>query len=126
NPQLLDYFGRTLEEIKSWRTSDEVHPDDLPQVVATFDNRMQSPAGHVVRWHHLLIDIEDRRQTEERLRRSEAFLLEAQRLSHAGNWGHTLSTGRVTTSPELVRVFDVQPGEDTSDPAFWFGRMHPE
>src|SRR5262245_32368092 len=158
NRQLLDYFGRTLEEIKSWRTSDEVHPDDLPQVAATFDNRMQSPngpgpfeldlrlrradgvyrwfhlrgqpardaAGHVVRWHHLLIDIEDRRQTEERLRRSEAFLLEAQRLSHAGNWGHTLSTGRVTTSPELVRVFDVQPGEDTSDPAFWFGRMHPE
>src|SRR5262249_49869472 len=102
NRQLLDYFGRTLEEIKSWRTSDEVHPDDLPQVAATFDNRMQSPngpgpfeldlrlrradgvyrwfhlrgqpardaAGHVVRWHHLLIDIEDQRQTEERLRRS--------------------------------------------------------
>jgi PAS domain-containing protein len=34
NSQTLEYFGRTLEELKSWGTSDAVHPDDLPRVVA--------------------------------------------------------------------------------------------
>jgi PAS domain-containing protein len=67
NPQLLDYFGRTLDEIKSWRTVDAVHPDDLPRVVTTIDNRMRSSdaagpfdidlrllrADGVYRWFHL-------------------------------------------------------------------------
>jgi PAS domain S-box-containing protein len=36
NSQTLEYFGRTLEELKAWGTSDAVHPDDLPQVVAAW------------------------------------------------------------------------------------------
>src|SRR5580704_18816931 len=32
NRQVLDYFGRTLEELKKWGTTDAVHPTDLPQV----------------------------------------------------------------------------------------------
>ena len=34
--QGLDYSGKTLEELKSWITSDIVHPDDLSRVVATW------------------------------------------------------------------------------------------
>ena len=30
NNQTREYFGRTLEELTIWRTSDAVHPDDLP------------------------------------------------------------------------------------------------
>jgi len=30
NRQLLEYFGKTTEDLKSWETSDAVHPDDLP------------------------------------------------------------------------------------------------
>src|SRR5207237_9554776 len=29
NRQVLEYCDRTLEELKQWRTSDTVHPDDL-------------------------------------------------------------------------------------------------
>ena len=36
NPQILEYFGKTPEELKGWATSDAVHPDDLPRVVAAF------------------------------------------------------------------------------------------
>ena len=32
NDQLVEYCGRTLEELKQWGTSDTVHPDDLPRV----------------------------------------------------------------------------------------------
>jgi PAS domain S-box-containing protein len=32
NHQILEYTGRTLEELKQWGTSDTVHPEDLPHV----------------------------------------------------------------------------------------------
>ena len=34
NRQVLKYFGKSLEELKNWRTSDAVHPDDLPRVIS--------------------------------------------------------------------------------------------
>ena len=30
NNQALEYFGKTLEELKGWSTSDAVHPDEPP------------------------------------------------------------------------------------------------
>jgi PAS domain-containing protein len=36
NRRVLDYFGRTLEELKIWGTSDAVHPVDLPGVVVAW------------------------------------------------------------------------------------------
>ena len=33
NQPVLDYFGKTLEELKGWASSDQVHPDDLPHVI---------------------------------------------------------------------------------------------
>ena len=32
NRQVLDYFGKTVEQLKGWSTRDAVHPDDLPGV----------------------------------------------------------------------------------------------
>ena len=34
NRAVLDYFGKTLEELKEWAATDAVHPDDLPGVIA--------------------------------------------------------------------------------------------
>ena len=34
NQPTLEYFGRTFEELKSWKSSDVVHPDDLQRTVA--------------------------------------------------------------------------------------------
>ena len=36
NRPILEYFGKTAEEMKSWTNSDAVHPDDLPRVLAAF------------------------------------------------------------------------------------------
>jgi len=30
NPQLVEYCGRTLEELRLWGTSDTFHAEDLP------------------------------------------------------------------------------------------------
>src|SRR6202011_763963 len=68
----------------------------------------------------------ERKKAEENLRRSEWSLLEAQRLGHSGSWSLDVSSGMVTTSPEMLRSFDVKPGDDCSSPDFWFNRIHPE
>ncbi len=42
NRQILAYFGKTLEELKGWTTSDAVHPDDLPRVIATWRRSVET------------------------------------------------------------------------------------
>jgi PAS domain S-box-containing protein len=42
NPQLVEYCGRTLDELRLWGTSDTVHADDLPRVVQLFAQSMTS------------------------------------------------------------------------------------
>jgi DNA-binding NtrC family response regulator/PAS domain-containing protein len=69
---------------------------------------------------------EDLRGREEKLRRSEASLLEGQRLTHTGNWRHDVSSGKMTTSPEMHRIYGVAPDEDATTADFFFNRLHPE
>jgi PAS domain S-box-containing protein len=155
NQPVLEYLGKTLEELKGWATSDAVHPDDVPWVVAMWKSSIESgqphdvelrprradgeyrwhhlrrlpqrdSQGHIIRWYTLHTDIHERKQAEEKLRRSEADLLEAQQLTHTGSWKHVLSSGTIQVSPEIHRIFHTSPDEDTANPAFWFNRIHPE
>src|SRR5207247_5231313 len=66
--------------------------------------------GRIVRWVGVAIDIHDRREAEEALRRSEAWLSEAQRLSHTGSWVLDLETSELKHwSPELLRICGFDP-----------------
>src|ERR1700730_7097937 len=96
NRQILEYFGQTPEELKGWATSDVVHPDDLPRVIAAFKSSIETghpydmehrcrraggvyrwfqvralpvrdTEGRVNSWYILLTDIDKRKQAEERL-----------------------------------------------------------
>src|ERR1700680_3670804 len=71
-------------------------------------------------------DITQRKRAEEKLRRSEADLLDAQRMSRTGSLKIDISSGTVTGSPQVFRIFGVMPGQDTSTPEFWLGRTHPD
>ena len=42
NDELVEYCGRTLEELQQWGTSDTVHPDDLPRVIQIFTQAIAS------------------------------------------------------------------------------------
>ncbi|HTF62629.1 MAG TPA: PAS domain S-box protein, partial [Edaphobacter sp.] len=71
-------------------------------------------------------DITQRKRAEEKLRHTEADLLEAQRISQTGSWKLDVSSETVTVSPQIFRIFGVKPDEDTSTPEFWFSRNHLE
>jgi PAS domain S-box-containing protein len=48
-------------------------------------------------------------RAEEGLRRSEAYLAEAQRLSHTGSFGWNVSRGEIFWSRETFRIFEYEP-----------------
>ncbi len=52
----------------------------------------------------------ERKRTQEALRRSEAYLAEAQRLSHTGSWARNAATGETThSSEEHSRLYGFDP-----------------
>jgi formate hydrogenlyase transcriptional activator len=65
------------------------------------------------------------RRAEEALRSSEAYLAEAQRLSHTGSFGWAVSSGQLYWSLETFRIFDYDPdAQMTVDRVV--ERFHPE
>jgi PAS domain S-box-containing protein len=100
NRQILQYFGKTFDELRGWGLSDAIHPDDLPRIInlhaqsikpgLSFGSEyrlrridgvyrwfqfraepVRDAAGHVNGWYVLATDIHDRKQAEEALRASE-------------------------------------------------------
>src|SRR5216683_4843152 len=67
----------------------------------------------------------ERKQADEKLRRSEAYLTEAQRLSQTGSFGCNLSTGEMFWSEETFRIYGYDP---STRPAVErvLERVHPE
>jgi PAS domain S-box-containing protein len=73
-----------------------------------------------------VMDVTESKRAEKKLRRSEEFLLEAQKLSHTGSWRHDVASGAVTVSPEIYRIHDIKPDDDPSNTGFFFSKFHPE
>jgi len=103
NRQIIEYTGRTLEELKQWGRDDTVHAEDLPHVVQAFTQSIASgtpyeiaqrlrrsdgtyrwfqnsgfplrdATGHILRWCVLLTDIDERKRAEDALAASERSL----------------------------------------------------
>jgi PAS domain S-box-containing protein len=70
-------------------------------------------------------EIEERRRAEEALRRSEAYLSEAQRLSRTGSFGWDASSGKIYWSQETFRIFEYEPLTEPTLELF-LRRTHPE
>jgi PAS domain S-box-containing protein len=71
-------------------------------------------------------DTTESKRVEKELRRSEEFLLEAQKLSHTGSWRHDIASGAIAVSPEIYRIHDIHRDDDPSNTEFFFTRFHPE
>ena len=98
NRRLLEYLGKTSEQMKDWPSI--IHPEDSDRVVQAWLHSTATAApldiehrgivadgsyrwftnhglpmfdrnGKIVRWYHLITDIDDRKKAEEALRASE-------------------------------------------------------
>ncbi|MFM0513870.1 PAS domain-containing sensor histidine kinase [Paraburkholderia sp. RL17-373-BIF-A] len=67
---------------------------------------LRDHAGNILRWYGVNTDIEERKQAEQALERSEAFLSDAQRLSRTGSIATKLPDGEMWWSDETYQIFD--------------------
>ena len=155
NQAVLEYTGLTKEEVGSESFRELFHPEDTERLrdereaaisrrvpfeyerrVRRWDGQYRwflaqykpllDQRGEVIRWYTTGTDIDDRKRAEEKLRRSEWNLLEAQRLGRTGSWSIDIASGIVTASPELLRSVGFKPGEDSSRKDSYLNKMHPE
>jgi PAS domain S-box-containing protein len=71
-------------------------------------------------------EIAERKRAEEKLRGSEAFLAEGQRISRTGTWSWTVASGKVTWSEEHYRIFGVDPEKTKPSFQLFLETVHPE
>jgi formate hydrogenlyase transcriptional activator len=96
NRQILEYFGKTTEELQNWATNNSFHPDDIRRTSDAweraletgqpfdFENRgrradgvyrwfharvrpLRDAEGRIVRWYVLATDVDDRKRSEGEL-----------------------------------------------------------
>jgi PAS domain S-box-containing protein len=154
NRRWLETTGLTRQDALGWNWGAVVHPDDLARYVEEWhaalaagepmesEVRLRRPdgnyrwwltrnvplrddLGNILKWYGTAVDIEDRHRAEDALRRSEAYLAEAQRLSKTGSFSWTLSTGEIRWSEETYRIFQY---DRTTTPTVEriLQRVHPE
>jgi PAS domain S-box-containing protein len=68
----------------------------------------------------------ERQRIEEALRRSEAYLTQAQNLSHTGSFGWHTSSGGIYWSAEAFRIFELNPSTTPTVELIMHDRVHPE
>ncbi len=153
NQHYLDYVGLSAEEVNGWGWTVALHLDDLNGLAGAwqsimaagktgeaearlrrFDgeyrwflfraNPLRDDSGNIVKWFGINTDIEDRKRAEEKLRRSEAYLAEAQRITHTGSWAWNVRTDTLFWSQEIFRICDYDP-EMTPTWEFLLKRIHP-
>jgi PAS domain S-box-containing protein len=154
NQRCLDYTGLPLDQALEWGWASAIHPDDSAGILATwrairvwrtrgetearvrrFDGKyrwflfriepLHDEAGNIVEWYASGTDIEDRKQTEDALRQSEAYLAQAQRLSLNGTFGWRVATGENTWSSQTYRIFGYDEASAVNVDQV-LARVHPE
>jgi PAS domain S-box-containing protein len=71
------------------------------------------------------VDVTEQEQMTQELQRREAYLAEAQRLSHTGSFGWKPDTGEIVWSDETYRIFEYEAGVKLTIDSI-VQRVHPE
>jgi PAS domain S-box-containing protein len=156
NGRWLAYAGLTIDEARGWGWTVAVHPDDLNVLVDYWRALMTSgqsgeiegrlrrfdgvyrwflfratpsidETGKIVKWYGTNTDIDERKTAEQALKRSEAYLAEAQRLTLTGSYATDGITRQlIYWSEEMFRLFGFDPQQGLPMWDQWLGRVHPE
>jgi len=154
NRRLLDCIGVPPKDFRKRGWQQFVHPDDLPETLKAFHHAIETGTsyeavhrvrrsdgefrwhrergeplrdreGRIIQWYGLSIDVDEAKKAEDRLRRSEAYLAEAQRLSHSGVAAYN-ETATLYGSEETYRIWGFDPAQGVPSREAVFQRIHPD
>jgi PAS domain S-box-containing protein len=112
-PAPLEGITSTLFSTGRWE-GELIHTtrDGRRMVVASRWSLQRDEEGRPIAILETNNDITERKRAEDELRRSEAYLAEAQRLSHTGSWARNLRHPELSyRSPETYRIFGLEAPE---------------
>ena len=119
--------GKSFQETSRVRRADGVYRWMLHLKAPILD-----PAGNVIKWSGSSIDIDDRMRAEEQLlqiaresQRNEFYLAEAQRLGHIGSWVFDPAGAFQYWSPELFRIYGLDPQRNAPTLNEYLACIHP-
>jgi PAS domain S-box-containing protein len=103
-----------------------VLPNGSVRYTHTVGHPVLSASGDVEQFVCTMMDITERKQAEEALRRSEGYLAQAQRLTQSGSWAWNAHTDARFWSLETFRIFEYDPEKGTPTWSHILERTHPE
>src|SRR5215475_13577620 len=156
NPRLLNYSGMRSEDFLQggWQHT-YIHPDDLSYAIESYRRAVEAGSsyqvvirirradgeyrwhrtlcvplrdrqGRITHWYGLSIDVDEAKKAEDQLRRSEAWLTQAQRLSRTGSWVYDPVMSRYTYwSDEGYRIWGFDPLLGLPSRGDVWRRIHP-
>jgi PAS domain S-box-containing protein len=154
NQRILDYSGMRLEDFKHGGWEAFLLPDDFPETARAFYHAIQTGTsyqavnrlrradgefrwhrirgeplrdgqGRIIQWYGVSVDIDEAKKAQDRLCRSEAYLAEAQRLSHTGTWAFNATT-TLYWSEEGYRLWGLDPLQGLPTRETIWQRIHPD
>ena len=156
NGRWLAYAGLTADQAQGWGWTVAVHPDDLKVLIDYWRSILTSgqsgeiearlrrfdgvyrwflfratPSlddnGRVAKWYGTNTDIEERKRAEFALKRSEAYLAEAQKVTQTGSCAVDGNSRAILYwSEEMFRLFGFDPLQGLPTWDQWMQRIHPE
>ncbi len=151
----LEYTGLSQEEARESGWVAAIHPDDLETLDTTWTKirasgkegelearlrrydgvyrwflfraaPLRDHEGDEVVWYGTNTDIEDLKQAEVALRRSESILAEGEAISKTGSGSWNLRTGKMIWSAQNCRMLGLDPTTTEASVESFLERLHPD
>src|SRR6202790_5048665 len=125
--RVVDLFERSEIEKTEFQVDYRiVLSDGTIKHLHTIGRPVLNESGELVEFGGTAIDVTAAKQAEEELRRSQSYLVEAQRLSHTGSWAGAPGAGEIRYwSEECYRVLGFDPHGGQPPFETFFQRIHP-
>ncbi len=119
-----------LERAMAAGTDVEAHfrvvlPDGSTRYMYGIGHPLVKASGEAGEFVGTVMDVSERKQAEEALRRTESYLAEAQRLSHTGSWAFD-DRKAIYWSEENFRIWGFDPQQGLPERESVLERIHPE
>src|ERR1700726_838682 len=126
--RVVDLFERAEIEKTEFKVDYRILlPDGTIKYLHTTGHPVLNESGDLVEFVGTAMDVTAAKQAEEALRRSESYLVDAQRLTGTGSWAWNVATGQsVYWSEECYRVLGFDPHGGQPRVEAFFQRIHPD
>ncbi len=128
----ISALNEGLDKVKAFEVGGADYitkPFQAQEVIARvkYQLRLQAQAKQLAAQNQQLQRrIAKHKRTEAKLVKNQAFLKQAQRVAHIGNWEFDVLTQRITWSEEMFRIFGLEPTEPEPTYEQHIEQIHPQ